>query len=39
MNYVIVLNVESQKNTHTQATRSKYLADAKELLRILDKEK
>ncbi len=38
MSYVVVLNVESQKNTYTRAIWSKYLADSNELLRIWDKE-
>ena len=39
MSDVIVLKVESQKNTYTRAIMSKFLADSKELLRIRDKEK
>ncbi len=35
---VVVLNVDSQKNTYTRAIWSKYLADSNELLRIRDKE-
>ncbi len=38
MSDVVVLTVESQKNTYTQAIWSKYLTDSNELLRILDKE-
>ena len=38
MSDVVVLKVESQKNTFTQAIWSKYLADSNELLRIRDKE-
>ncbi len=37
MNDVVVLNVESLRNTYTQAIWSKYLADSNELLRIRDK--
>ncbi len=33
MSDVVVLNVETQKNTYTRAVRSKYLADSNELLR------
>jgi hypothetical protein len=39
MSDLVVLNVESQKNTYTRAIWSKYLADSNELLRILDQEK
>jgi len=38
MSDVVVLIVESQKNTYTRAIWSKYLADSNELLRIRDKE-
>ncbi len=38
MSDVVVLNVESQKNTYTRAIWSKCLADSNELLRIRDKE-
>ena len=38
MRDVVVLIVESQKNTYTRAIWSKYLADSNELLRIRDKE-
>ena len=38
MSDVVVLNVESQKNTFTRAILSKFLADSNELLRIRDKE-
>ncbi len=38
MSDVVVLTVESQKNTFTRAIWSKYLADSNELLRNLDKE-
>jgi hypothetical protein len=38
MSNVVVLNVESEKNTYTRAIWSKYLADSNELLRIRDKE-
>ena len=38
MSDVVVLKVESQKNTFTRAIWSKYLADSNELLRIWDKE-
>ena len=38
MIYVIVLKVESQKNTYTWAIWSKFLADSNELLRIQDKK-
>ena len=37
MSDVVVLKVESQKNTYTRAIWSKYLADSNELLRIRDK--
>ncbi len=38
MSYVVVLKVESQKNTFTLAIWSKNLADSNELLWIWDKE-
>ncbi len=38
VSYVVVLKVESQKNTFTRAIWSKYLPDSNELLRIKDKE-
>ena len=38
MSNVVVLMVESQKNTYTNAIWSKYLADSNELLRISDME-
>ena len=38
MSDVLVLKVESQKNTYTRAIKSKFLADSSELLRIRDKE-
>ena len=38
MSDVVVLNVESQKNTFTRAILSKFLADTNGLLRIRDKE-
>ena len=38
MSDVVVLKVESQKNTFTRAIWSKYLADSNELPRIRDKE-
>ena len=38
MSDVVVLKVESQKNTYTRAILSKFLADYNELLRIRDKE-
>ena len=38
MSNVVVLKVESQKNTYTRAILSKFLADSNELLRIRDKE-
>ena len=38
MSDVVVLKVESQKNTFTRAIWSKYRADSNELLRIWDKE-
>jgi hypothetical protein len=38
MSDVVVLKVESQKNTFTRAIWSKYLADSNELLRIWDKK-
>jgi hypothetical protein len=38
MSDVVVLKVESQKNTYTQAIKRKYLADSNELLRTWEKE-
>ncbi len=38
MSDVVILIVESQKNTYTRAIWSKYLPDSNELLRIRDKE-
>ena len=38
MSDVVVLKVESQKNTYTSAILSKFLADSYELLKIRDKE-
>ena len=38
MSDVVVLKLESQKNTYTRAILSKFLADSNELLGIRDKE-